>query len=90
MTIFFGSLGFAAAATIISAIVAKARAKGTLYTVLSFPILIPLLMIVINTTALAIKGEELITVLGQFQIMVGYIMVVTGISYLLFDYVWKD
>jgi heme exporter protein B len=90
LTVFLGSLGFAAAATIISAIIAKARAKGTLYTVLSFPILIPLLMTVINTTALAIKGEEFITVLGQFHILVGYIIAVAGLSYLLFDYVWND
>ena len=42
VTVFLGSLGFAAAATIIAAIIAKAKAKGTLYPVLSFPILVPL------------------------------------------------
>ncbi len=39
VTVALGSMGFAAAATIIAAIIARASTKGTLYPVLSFPIL---------------------------------------------------
>ena len=55
-TVLLGSLGFAAAATIIAAIVAKANTRGTLYPVLSFPILIVLLMTVMNATTKALEG----------------------------------
>ena len=89
-TVFLGSLGFAAAATVIAAIVAKAQAKGTLYTVLSFPILAPLLLTVIQTTAMALDGAEFSAALGQFQILFGYICAVVGLSFILFDYIWKD
>lgn len=90
VTVFLGSLGFASAATIIAAIVAKANTRGTLYPVLSFPILIVLLMTVMNATARALEGEDFSEAMGDFQILVGYILVMTGGSFLLFDYVWKD
>jgi heme exporter protein B len=90
LTIFLGSLGFASAATIIAAIIAKANAKGTLYPVLSFPILIPLLMTVMKSTARALDGDMLSAAWGEFQMMISYLLVMTAGSYLLFDYVWKD
>jgi heme exporter protein B len=89
-TVFLGSLGFASAATIIAAIIAKANTKGTLYPVLSFPILIPLLMTVIKSTARALDGELFTAALSEFQILVSYLLVMTAGSYLLFDYVWKE
>ncbi|HTY38419.1 MAG TPA: heme exporter protein CcmB [Bacteroidota bacterium] len=89
-TVVLGSLGFASASTIIAAIVAKANTRGTLYPVLSFPILIVLLMTVMGSTTRALEGEDFSAALGDFQILVGYILAMTGGSYLLFDYVWKD
>jgi heme exporter protein B len=89
-TVVFGSLGFASASTIIAAIVAKANTRGTLYPVLSFPILIVLLMTVMNATTKSLDGEELATALPDFQILIGYFLAMTGGSYLLFEYVWKD
>ncbi len=90
LTIFLGSLGFAAAATIIAAIIAKANTKGTLYPVLSFPILIPLLMTVMKSTARALDGEVFTAALGEFQILVSYLLIMVAGSFLLFDYVWKE
>ena len=90
LTILLGSLGFAAAATIIAAIIAKANTKGTLYPVLSFPILIPLLMTVMKSTARALEGEVLSAAMGEFQILVSYPMIMIAGSYLLFDFVWKE
>ncbi len=90
LTVLLGSLGFAAAATIIAAIIAKAGARGTLYPVLSLPVLIPLLMTVMNATTRALAGEPLANAMGELQVLVGYFLVMVGGSYLLFDYVWKD
>jgi heme exporter protein B len=89
-TVVLGSLGFASAATIIAAIVAKANTRGTLYPVLSFPILIVLLVTVMNATSKSLDGEAFEAALADFQVLVGYFMAMTGGSYLLFDYVWKD
>ena len=83
-------MGFAAAATVIAAIIARANTKGTLYPVLSFPILLPLLLTVINATRLASEGAFFREALGEFQILISYIVVVVVTSYLLFEYIWKD
>ncbi len=90
LTILFGSLGFASAATVIAAIIARANTKGTLYPVLSFPILLPLLITVIDATRSAAEGAVLAEVGGVFQFLISYIVVLTTLSYLLFEYIWKD
>jgi heme exporter protein B len=90
VTVALGSVGFAAAATIIAAIIARANTKGTLYPVLAFPILLPLLLTVINGTRLATEGAFFEEALGEFNILVSYIVAVLAVSYILFDYIWKD
>ncbi len=85
-----GGVGFAAASTIIAAIIARASTKGTLYPVLSFPILLPLLLTVINATRLAADGAPFEEAYSEFQVLISYIVVVIAVSTLLFDYVWKD
>ena len=57
---------------------------------LSFPLLLPLLLTVINATRLASEGALFEEALGEFQILVSYIAAVTTVSVLVFDYVWKD
>ncbi len=89
-TILLGSLGFAASATIIAAIIAKAGARGTLYPVLSFPILIPLLLTVMNATSKALTGEPFVNAIEELRVLVGYLLLMVGGSYLLFEFVWKD
>ena len=90
LTIALGSFGFASAATVIAAIIARANTKGTLYPVLSFPILLPLLITVIDATKSAAEGFPLDESGGVFQFLVSYIVVLTTLSYLLFEYIWKD
>lgn len=85
-----GTLGLASASTIIAAIIAKANTKGTLYPVLSFPILLPLLLTLINTTKLAVDGAPFVEAVGDFQVLVSYFVVVTTISWVLFEYIWRD
>ena len=89
-TIILGCIGFSSSATIIAAIIAKANTKGTLYPVLSFPLLLPLLLEVMRATAMALNGEPISAALGEFQILISYILVVVAGSYLLFDFVWKE
>lgn len=90
VTILLGSIALAAASTIIAAIIAKANTKGTLYPVLSFPILLPWLLTVINATRLSSEGAFFEEAVGEFQILISYIVVVVATSYLVFEYVWKD
>lgn len=52
-----GGFGLAAGGTLIAAIIAQARGRGTLFAVLALPILLPLLVIVIQISRAAVTGE---------------------------------
>lgn len=88
--IFLGGIGIASATTIIAAIIAKSSTKGTLFPVLSFPILLPLLLAGINATKVAVEEKVWDGAVPELQMLGSYIVVVITVSYLLFDYVWKD
>jgi len=90
LTIILGSFGLASASTFIAAIISKANSKGTLYPVLSFPILLPLLMSVIDATRLSVEGTAVVDAADDLKIMISYAVVVTTLSIILFDLVWKD
>lgn len=90
ITIIIGCFGLVSASTIIAAIISKANSKGTLYPVLSFPVLLPLLLTVINATKLASLGVDTEKLFGELQILVSYSIVVTAVSLMLFKYVWED
>ena len=90
LTVLIGSFGLASASTFIAAIISKANSKGTLYPVLSFPILLPLLMSVIDATRLSVDGSPIGEAAGDLKIMISYAVVVTTVSVVLFDFVWRD
>ncbi len=89
-TIVLGSVGLASASTILAAIIAKANTKGTLFPVLAFPVLVPLLLTSINATKLSTEGAFFSEALQEFQILISFIIVMVTASLLLFDFVWKD
>lgn len=90
VTIFLGSCGLASASTILAAIIAKANTKGTLFPVLAFPILLPLLLTCINATKLSVDGAFFSEGIKEFQILVSFIIVMVTTSIVVFDFVWKD
>ncbi len=85
-----GDIGLAGATTIIAAIVAKATVKGTLFTVLSFPILLPLLLAVIEITKVAFGGGGFADISLPLQVLIPYDVVMVTISVMLFDFVWRQ
>jgi len=90
VTVILGNFGIVSASTIIAAIIAKANSKGTLYPVLAFPVLLPLLITMIDATKLAAEGVPTYELMGNFQILVSYTVVVTVVSIFLFKFVWED
>jgi heme exporter protein B len=85
-----GSAGLASLATIIAAIVAKANAKGTLFTILSFPPLLPLLVTCIGGTRLALEGADVSAAAPEIRVLIAYSMVIVVASLMLFEFVWND
>jgi heme exporter protein B len=90
LTIGLGNLGLSAVMTIIAALISKASSKGTLYPVLSFPLLLPLLLAAISATWLTIDGVPFGAIAGELQMIASYTVVVVTASFLLFELVWND
>jgi heme exporter protein B len=85
-----GNIGLAISSTIIAAIIAKAGAKGTLYPVLSFPILLPLILTSVQLTLFSIDGTGFDKSVFELAIVVSYDVIMLTASYMLFDFIWKE
>jgi len=85
-----GSFALAASTTLVAAIVAQAGVKGALFTVLSFPILIPVLIAGVGTTRKALALAGLGAAGTELQLLVSYAGVMLTLSILLFDFVWQE
>lgn len=81
-----GGFGLAAASTVIAAIIAQARGRATLFAVLSFPILIPLLLLVVELTRDAVGGFASDAVLRQLLLYDGTVAVAGA---MLFPAIWN-
>ncbi len=86
----FGSFGIAVSSTIIAAIISKASAKGTLYPVLAFPILLPLILILLELTKFSIDGKSITESYVELAVLICYDVIMLTASYMLFDFIWKD
>lgn len=84
-----GGLSIAAATTIMAAMVAKAGGKGSLFTILSFPVLLPVLWLSILATASSIEPSGHADY-GTLFFLLAFSGFITAISFLLFRYVWQD
>ncbi|GMU95038.1 MULTISPECIES: heme exporter protein CcmB [Ignavibacterium] len=89
-TFILGNIGLAVSSTIIAAIIAKAGAKGTLYPVLSFPILLPLILTCVQLTLFSFDGTSFEKSRFELAIIVSYDVIMITVSYLLFDFIWKE
>jgi heme exporter protein B len=85
-----GNIGLAISSTIIAAIISKAGAKGTLYPVLSFPILLPLILTSVQLTLFAIDGTGFEKSKFELAVVICYDVIMLTASYMLFDFIWKD
>jgi len=85
-----GNIGIAIASTLIASIIAKASSKGTLYPVLSFPILLPLMLTLIDLTKQAMDTTTFSSSYVELAILGCYDVVMIAASFMLFDFIWKD
>lgn len=87
---FWGNVGIAVSSTIIAAIISKASSKGTLYPVLSFPILLPLVLTLLELTKFSMDGNSIGGSIVEISVLICYDVIMLTASYLLFDFIWKD
>jgi heme exporter protein B len=88
--IFTGSIAIAGATTIISALIAKANTKNALFPVLSFPILLPIIILGIIVTNQSFLGDDISKCQNDIQMIIAYTGIMITASYFLFDFVWRE
>lgn len=85
-----GSLSFATIFTMIAAIASKAGNGGMLMAILSFPVVIPVLIVLIKLAKNAIDGLDRGVSLDDIGMMLIINVLVMTASLLLFPYLWRD
>jgi heme exporter protein B len=85
-----GCFGFGVALTFISAIAAKTRNGAIFMAILSFPVIIPMLMVLVRTSSAALGLQDGGTAGSQMTILIGIDLVLLGLAMVLFPYLWRD
>jgi heme exporter protein B len=89
LTLLLGSFGFSSLLTMVSAIASKTSNNFTLMAILSFPIMMPLLMVLLKLSKNAIDGLENWDV-NYLLVLLFINVIIIALSYLLFRYLWRD
>lgn len=89
-TLFLGAIGFSSTFTMISSIASKASNSGTLMAVLGFPIIIPMLLLLIKISKNAIEGLSRTTIFDEVATLSAIMIIAITTSILLFPYLWRS
>lgn len=90
MVLLLGTAGLSGVATMLGAIVSQADRKGAIFSVLSLPMLFPLILILVRTTKAALIEGLTENYLNDFWALLGYAGVTITAGVLLFDYIWDE
>ncbi len=85
-----GVIGLASILTLTAAIASKVRNNFTLVTVLSFPVVLPQLIIILNSSEKAITGAGLDSLLPYLLISLLISFIAIVLTNVLFPYIWKE
>ncbi len=89
-TILMGSVGFASTLTMVSGIASKAGNNSVLMAILSFPVILPMLLMLIKISRNAMDGLDRSVVMDEFTTLLSLNAIVIALSYMLFPYLWKS
>lgn len=89
-TVLLGSMSFSTVFTMISAIASKAGNNGTLMAILSFPVIIPVILLLISLSKNAMDGLAMSAGYSNMFTLIGINVIVIATSLLLFPFLWRD
>jgi heme exporter protein B len=91
VTVLTAVIGLAGASTIVAAIVAKASTRGSLFVVLAFPLLLPLLVSAVNGSRGAMIGAARVAESeAHLVVLACYTVAMITASVMLFPFVWEE
>ena len=89
LTVVSGSFAIASVTTILGAMVSKAGSGSSLFTVISFPILLPVLWTAISLTSVSIDGMG-VQEYRNIVFLLAFSGVIVSVSYLSFKFIWTE
>lgn len=89
LTVVLAALGFSATFTMISAIASKAGNNQTLMAILGFPVILPVLLLVIKLSKNAMDGLQRSSSTDELLTLLAINVLVGALSFLLFPYLWR-
>jgi heme exporter protein B len=90
LNLVLGAVGFSASLTMVSGIASKAGNNATLMAILSFPVIIPILLMAIRISKNALDGLDWSVSYDKLLTLLAINILVTATAYLLFPYLWRS
>lgn len=90
LVLIVGTAGLSGVATMLGAIVSQADRKGAIFSVLSIPLLFPLILILVQLTEVALIEGASPNYLNDLWALIGYTGATITAGILLFDYIWEE
>ncbi|WP_026630929.1 heme exporter protein CcmB [Dyadobacter alkalitolerans] len=90
LCLFLAAIGFASVLTLVAGIASKADNSATLMAVLSFPIILPMLLMTIKLAKNAMDGLDWSVSTDEISTLLSIDLIVITLSYLLFPYLWRS
>lgn len=90
LNLILGAVGFSACLTMVSGIASKASNNATLMAILSFPVIIPILLMAIRVSKNAIDGLDWSVSLDKIVTLIAINVIVAVTAYILFPYLWRS
>ncbi len=90
LSLILGAIGLSTVLTLVAGIVSKANNNAALLAILGFPLLFPLLSIIIQCSMNAINGFDWMVNQQLFIVLISLNLITILLSYLLFPYLWRD
>lgn len=90
LNLLLGALGFSATFTMVAGIASKAHNNATLMAVLSFPIIVPMLLLLLKVSKNAMDGLDRTSSFNELLSMGAMNLIVVITALLLFPFLWKS
>lgn len=90
LAIVLGGVGFASSLTMVAGIASKADNNGSLMAILSFPVIIPMLLMVMKLAKNALDGLDRSANTDEILVLLALDAIVITLSLILFPYLWRS
>jgi heme exporter protein B len=90
ISIVLGAIGFASSLTMVAGIASKAENNATLMAILSFPIIIPMLIMLLKISKNALDGLDRGSSMDEVFTLLAIDAIVLVLSVILFPYLWRS